>query len=90
MDWAIFSTAFFTALFSEMGDKTQIAAMAISSRTLSTGSVLLGSLLGLCIAASLSILLGRFLGTSFNPVVVRWISGALFIVMGIWILTKPS
>jgi putative Ca2+/H+ antiporter (TMEM165/GDT1 family) len=90
MDWTIFSTAFFTALISEMGDKTQIAGMALSSRTMSTGSVLLGTLLGLSLAASLSVLLGRFIGSSLNPAMIRWASGALFICMGIWILSKSS
>ena len=91
MDWAIFSTAFLTSLVAEMGDKTQLASMALSSRTASTGSVLLGSILGLSLATLLGIVVGRWLGTSLSPVIMKWASGLLFMVVGLSILvSKPS
>jgi putative Ca2+/H+ antiporter (TMEM165/GDT1 family) len=90
MDWKIFMTTFLTTLISEMGDKTQIATMSISSQTKSTGSVIAGAILGLCIAATFGILVGRFLGNALNPQVVRIGSAVLFIGIGLWVLfVKP-
>lgn len=90
MDWEIFSTAFLSSLLAEMGDKTQLATMALSSRTSSTWSVLAGSLLGLSLATILGVAVGRYLGANLNPNVMKWSSGALFIAMGLWILAaKP-
>ena len=91
MDWAIFSTAFITSLVAEMGDKTQLANMALSSRTSSTWSILAGSILGLSLATILGVLVGRVLGASLNPVIMKWFSGLLFVGMGAWILaSKPA
>jgi putative Ca2+/H+ antiporter (TMEM165/GDT1 family) len=86
MDWSIFGTAFFTALIAELGDKTQLASMALSSQTTATGSVLLGSLLGLSVSATVGIFLGRYMGAALNPQLIHWASGLLFIGVGVWIL----
>lgn len=90
MDWEIFGTAFITSLVAEMGDKTQLANVALSSRTASTWSVAAGSILGLSLATLFGIGIGRYLGASLDPVIMKWASGALFIAMGIWILASKS
>ena len=91
MDWAIFGTAFITSLIAEMGDKTQLANMALSSRTSSTWSVASGAILGLSLATLIGIGVGRYLGASLNPLAMKWASGLLFIAVGAWILvSKPS
>lgn len=70
----------------EMGDKTQFAALAASSGTKSTYSVLLAVILALALAGTIGVIAGQFIGHLINPQYIRWISGGLFIVIGTWIL----
>lgn len=87
MDWKIFASTFVTIFLAEMGDKTQFAALAASSQTKSTMSVLLAVVLALALAGTLGVLFGRYLSELLNPVTMKWISGGLFIAAGIWILS---
>lgn len=87
MDWKIFASTFITIFLAEMGDKTQFAAMAASSQTQSTWTVLLAVVLALSLAGVLGVLFGHFLGELISPRMMRYISGSLFILVGIWVLT---
>lgn len=88
MDWKIFLSTFLTIFLAEMGDKTQFAALAASSQTRSTGSVLLAVVLALAIAGTLGVLFGRVLGQMIPPETLKYISGGLFIMVGIWVLVS--
>lgn len=86
MDWKLFLTTFMTLFIAEMGDKTQFAALAASAGTKNTTSVLLGVILGLSLAGALGVVAGRFIGDVIDPTQMRWFSGGLFIIIGIWVL----
>ena len=88
MDWKTFGTTFVTIFLAEMGDKTQFVALAASARTRSTAAVLAAVILALALASILGVLAGRILGQWLNPSVMRWVSGLLFVVVGIWILVS--
>ncbi|UOF02216.1 TMEM165/GDT1 family protein [Bdellovibrio reynosensis] len=90
MDWKIFASTFITIFLAEMGDKTQFAALAASSQTKSTLTVLLAVVLALGLAGALGVIFGRFLGTLLSPVVMKYVSGSLFILVGIWVLAAKS
>lgn len=90
MDWKIFASTFLTIFLAEMGDKTQFAALAASSQTKSTATVLLAVVLALGLAGALGVIFGRFLGNFLNPQIMRYVSGALFILVGIWVLTTKN
>lgn len=90
MDWKIFASTFLTIFLAEMGDKTQFAALAASSQTKSTTTVLLAVVLALGLAGALGVIFGRFLGNFLNPQIMRYVSGALFILVGIWVLTTKN
>lgn len=87
MDWKLFASTFVTIFLAEMGDKTQFAALAASAQSKSTVTVLLAVVLALGAAGALGVLFGRVLGQYFAPETMKWVSGTLFIAMGIWILT---
>lgn len=87
MEWKIFFSTFVTIFIAEMGDKTQFAALAAGSKTESTVSVLLGVVLGLGLAGALGVLFGKVLGSFINPLYIKYVSGILFIFVGIWILS---
>ncbi|MDT8445652.1 MAG: TMEM165/GDT1 family protein [bacterium] len=86
MDWKVFATTFVTLFIAEMGDKTQFAALAASAETRSTFSVLLAVVLALSLAGLLGVVAGRALGNFVEPTMLKYISGPLFIAVGIWVL----
>jgi putative Ca2+/H+ antiporter (TMEM165/GDT1 family) len=90
MDWKIFITTFVTIFLAEMGDKTQFAAMASGSQSDSTFSVWLAVVLALALAGTLGVFFGRILGQWLDPQILKWISGSLFILVGIWVLTAKT
>ena len=51
MDWKIFITTFITVFFAELGDKTQLATLGISSTSENRLSVFLGSATALSLAS---------------------------------------
>lgn len=73
-----------------MGDKTQFAALAASSQTKSTMTVLVAVVLALGLAGVLGVLFGKFLGNLLSPQMMRYVSGALFILVGIWVLANKG
>lgn len=86
MDWKLFIGTFLTVFLAEMGDKTQLAALAISSQNKSTGSILFAVISALAVAGTIGVLAGRYLASIINPEWIRYGSGVLFLLIGIWIL----
>lgn len=87
MDWKIFASTFLTIFLAEMGDKTQFAALAASSSSKSTLTILFAVLLAVGLAGTLGVIFGKFLGTMLNPQLLRYVSGSLFVLIGLWVLT---
>jgi putative Ca2+/H+ antiporter (TMEM165/GDT1 family) len=88
MNWTLFFTTFVTIFLAELGDKTQFAAIAASSEADSTKEVLLAVVLALSIAGVIGVLLGKVLAHFINPEIMRYVSGSLFIVVGLWVIFK--
>jgi len=90
MEWKIFASTFITIFLAEMGDKTQFAALAASSQTKSTLTVMVAVVSALSLAGVLGVLFGRYLGELLNPQTMRYVSGVLFLLVGIWVLTVKN
>ena len=88
MDWKVFFTTFTMIFIAEMGDKTQFAALAASANSKSTLSVLLAVVLALSCAGILGVIAGKYLGEFISPQHIKWVSGSLFVGVGIWILVS--
>ncbi|MFB3766454.1 MAG: TMEM165/GDT1 family protein [Methanotrichaceae archaeon] len=70
----------------EMGDKTQLSVLLLSSRTTKYVQLLLGVMLAFLIVDGVAILVGAWL-TSIVPVyLIKLISGAVFMTFGILML----
>jgi putative Ca2+/H+ antiporter (TMEM165/GDT1 family) len=70
----------------EMGDKTQLSIILLSSRTKEYARLLLGVMLAFLLADGFAILVGSWV-TNVIPIhLVKLISGAVFILFGIMIL----
>lgn len=83
-DVATVATAFFIA---EMGDKTQLATIALSAKYPSIPlTVLAGTTLGMLIADGFGILVGCVLNRRLPDRAVRFFTAAAFIGFGLWSL----
>jgi putative Ca2+/H+ antiporter (TMEM165/GDT1 family) len=85
---ALFLSTSVVAL-AEMGDKTQLATIALAARYDSLISVIMGTTLGMMIANVPVVWVGEKLTHRINMKVMHWIAAALFIVLGILALFAP-
>ena len=80
-------SAFLTTLVAfflvEMGDKTQLATVALAARFDALAAVVMGTTLGMLIANAPAVWLGEVLAQRINMKWMRWIAAALFIVLGV-------
>jgi len=70
----------------EMGDKTQIATVALAARYASLASVVAGTTLGMMLANVPAVLLGEVAARKLPMQLVHGIAGAIFLVMGVMVL----
>jgi putative Ca2+/H+ antiporter (TMEM165/GDT1 family) len=81
-------SVFFTTLVAfflvEMGDKTQLATVALAARFEGAlAGVVMGTTLGMMVANAPAVWIGERLAQRVNMKVMRWIAAALFVVLGV-------
>lgn len=74
----------------ELGDKTQLAVLALSARNKDHNAVLLGSVGGLCLATLLAIVAGAFISKLFDASLLKTASGVIFIAFGAYSLLSKE
>jgi putative Ca2+/H+ antiporter (TMEM165/GDT1 family) len=72
----------------EMGDKTQIATVALGARFAQVGWVTAGTTLGMMIANVPAVLLGNELVKRVPMAAVRMAAALLFLAIGLWVLAQ--
>jgi putative Ca2+/H+ antiporter (TMEM165/GDT1 family) len=77
--WTV-AIAFF---FAEMGDKTQLATVALATKYESIVGVWLGTTTGMLVADAIGIIVGIVLGKKIPEGPVKWAAAAIFILSGI-------
>lgn len=82
----IILSTFFIVFIAELGDKTQLATMLISSQSNSRVAVLLGSSLALILSSILGVLLGSVLDKYIPSNILQLASAVAFIAIGIILL----
>ncbi|MDW8068164.1 MAG: TMEM165/GDT1 family protein [Anaerolineae bacterium] len=87
MFWKAFLSTFGLLLLAEMGDKTQLAAIAQVCKFQQPWAVFLGATLALALVTGLGVLLGQLLATLVPGIILRRLAATAFVVMGIlmWI-----
>jgi putative Ca2+/H+ antiporter (TMEM165/GDT1 family) len=78
--WTV-AVAFF---FAEMGDKTQLATVALAARYQTVMPVLIGTTAGMLIADAIGIGIGIVMGKKIPERAVKWIAAVIFIGFGFW------
>lgn len=85
----VFLTTLIAFFVVEMGDKTQLATVALAARYQSLTEVVLGTTLGMMIANVPAVWIGATLAHRVNMKVMRWVAAGLFVVLGVLALFAP-
>lgn len=82
MDLKILFATFGAVFMAELADKTQIVGISMASKSGKPLSVWIGSVSAYIIITAITVLIGATLGKYIKPEVIRYASGAIFIIIG--------
>ena len=82
----VFLTTLVAFFFVEMGDKTQVATVALAAKFHQVLLVAAGTTLGMMIANVPAVLIGEAAATRLPLKYIRWAAAACFAAIGVWIL----
>ncbi len=85
----VFVTTLIAFFLVEMGDKTQLATVALAAHYDALVPVVLGTTLGMMIANAPAVWIGEALTHRVNMTVMRWVAAALFALLGVIALLAP-
>ena len=86
MNWKIFLATFGAIFLAELGDKTQLATIMMTSKTKSPVAVFVGAVLALSIVTLIGVLLGGALTLVVPENWIKNVSAVVFIIIGVSIL----
>jgi len=86
MDWKILGTAFVTLFLAELGDKTQLAIITMSSKSDSKWAIFIGASLALVLVSLIAVLVGGVLSQYVPTEWLQRIVAVAFIVIGVLML----
>lgn len=84
--WGVFGTTLFTFFLAEMGDKTQIATVALAAQFGSFVAVVIGTTLGMMIANVPAVLLGEKIARRLPVRAIHAVAAVIFLIMGVGVL----
>ena len=84
----LFFTTFFTVFLAEMGDKTQLTTITLSSTTNKPLAVFIGSSVALILATLLGALAGGSIANLIPAFLLKLLSGIVFLIIGIKLLAE--
>ena len=83
-------TTFFTVFLAEMGDKTQLTTITLSSTTNKPLAVLIGSSSALILATLLGALAGGSMANLIPAFLLKLLSGIVFLIIGVNLLAQSK
>ena len=86
MDWHLLAISFTTVFLSELGDKSQIAAIALSGRSSSPRAVFFGAAAALLLTSLLGVLVGGWAATLLPVRGVKAIAAVGFALLAVRLL----
>ncbi|UCC93102.1 MAG: TMEM165/GDT1 family protein [Thermoplasmata archaeon] len=82
-NWSVFGSTFGLVALAELGDKTQLAVIALSGKYGSPLAVFLGASIALVAVSTAGVMAGRMIAGRVSLQVVELVAAALFIVLGV-------
>jgi len=86
MDWHLLGLSFTTIFLAEIGDKSQLAAIALSSQSQSRQAVFWGAALALLLSSSLGVIAGETIATFLPTKLLKAIAAIGFAVLALNLL----
>ncbi len=83
-------TTFITVFLAEMGDKTQLTTITLSSTTNNPLAVFIGSSIALILATLLGALAGGSIANLIPAFLLKMLSGIVFLIIGINLLAQSN
>jgi putative Ca2+/H+ antiporter (TMEM165/GDT1 family) len=90
MDWKLLATTFSAVFIAELGDKTQLATLALASGRGSRLLVFLGAAGALVCTSLIAVVAGGLVGRYVPEIYLRRIAGGVFIVLGLLYILRPG
>ena len=90
MDWKLLATTFGAVFVAELGDKTQLATLSLSSGKVNRLSVFVGSASALVCTSLIAVLAGDLISRWIPPQYIRRGAGALFIALGLLYIFRKA
>ena len=88
MDWKVMLASFAIVFVAELGDKTQLAALALTGRTTNTASGFVGASVALVIVTAIGVGAGALLGKLMSERAMEFVSAILFLGVGGFLLVR--
>jgi putative Ca2+/H+ antiporter (TMEM165/GDT1 family) len=89
-DYGVFALTFVTFFFAEIGDKTQLATVALAAKYPDLIQVVAGTTLGMMIADIPAVILGEKAAPKLPLKLIRIVAAAIFAVLGVVVLMGVS
>jgi len=86
MDWQLLGLSFITVFLAEIGDKSQLAAIALGGSSKSPRAVFFGSVMALILASLLGVLAGGEMAALLPARLLKAIAAVGFAVMAVRLL----
>ncbi|MBF2097126.1 MAG: TMEM165/GDT1 family protein [Gloeomargaritaceae cyanobacterium C42_A2020_066] len=83
MDWQLLGVTFLTVFLAELGDKSQLATIALSSRCQTPWVIFAGTTTALILVTTLGVGLGHGLGNVVSPLAMKGLAALGFLVLGL-------
>jgi putative Ca2+/H+ antiporter (TMEM165/GDT1 family) len=86
VDWRVIASTFGLIFLAELGDKTQLAAIALAAESKSPIAVFVGAVVALGLVTLIGVAIGGTVTKVIPARYIRMAAGALFIVVGAFML----
>lgn len=90
MDWHLLGLSFITVFLSELGDKSQLAAIALSGQSSSPRAVFFGTALALVLTSLLGVIAGEWMAELLPVRTVKLIAAIGFAILGMRLLLSKG